>query len=81
MRRGFAAPVQGDDRPYHIHCSGVPSEVVLEEGDGMKQTCAVNLYNVATVARERLGRRVAQLSDNRMREVCSALRFALGCDQ
>ena len=60
---------------------GVPSEVVLEEGEGMKQTCAVNLHNVATVARGRLGHLVARLSDDRMREVCSALRFALGCDQ
>lgn len=59
---------------------GVPSEVVLSEEDGMKTPCAVNLHNAVTVSQDRLGRRVAQLSLLRMREVCAALRFSLGCD-
>lgn len=59
---------------------GVPSEVVLNEQDGMKGPCAVNLHNAVTVSQQRLGRRVAQLSSLRMNEVCAALRFALGCD-
>jgi mRNA interferase MazF len=59
---------------------GVPSEVVLNEEDGMKAPCAVNLHNAVTVSQNRLGRRVAQLNFLRMREVCAALRFSLGCD-
>jgi mRNA-degrading endonuclease toxin of MazEF toxin-antitoxin module len=59
---------------------GVPSEVVLNEEDGMKSPCAVNLYNAVTVSQQRLGRRVAQLSAARMNELCAALRFSLGCD-
>jgi len=59
---------------------GVPSEVVLNEEDGMKALCAVNLHNAATISQHRLGRRVAQLSSSRMSEICSALRFSLGCD-
>lgn len=59
---------------------GVPSEVVLNEEDGMKAPCAVNLHNVVTVSQERLGKRVAQLSPHRMSEICAALRFTLGCD-
>jgi mRNA interferase MazF len=59
---------------------GVPSEVVLNEGDGMKAPCAVNLHNAVTVSQQRLGKRVAQLSATRMNEVCAALRFSLGCD-
>ena len=59
---------------------GVPSEVVLNEEDGMKAACAVNLHNAVTISQKRLGRRVAQLSSWRMREVCAALRFSLGCD-
>ena len=59
---------------------GVPSEVVLNEEDGMKSPCAVNLHNAVTVSQQRLGRRVAQLSSARMNEVCAALRFSLGCD-
>jgi mRNA interferase MazF len=58
---------------------GVPSEVVIGPDDGMKQTCAVNLHNVVTVSRERLGRRLCALEPRRMREVCEALGFALGC--
>jgi mRNA interferase MazF len=59
---------------------GVPSEVVLNEEDGMKSPCAVNLHNAVTVSQQRLGKRVAQLSPARMNEVCAALRFSLGCD-
>jgi mRNA interferase MazF len=58
---------------------GVPSEVPLGPDDGMRQPCAVNLHNVVTVSKEHLGRRLAQLDEGRMREVCDALGFALGC--
>ena len=60
---------------------GVPSEVVLNEEDGMKAPCSVNLHNAVTVSQQRLGRRVAQLSSTRMQEICAALRFSLGCDR
>lgn len=58
---------------------GVPSEVPLGPDDGMKNACAVNMHNVVTIERDRLGRRVAYLGDRKMREVCAALGFALGC--
>lgn len=57
----------------------VPSEVILDLEDGMRGRCAVNLHNVVTISQERLGRRVANLSNERMQEVCAALRFSLGC--
>lgn len=59
---------------------GVPSEVLLNDEDGMKAPCAVNLHNAVTVSKERLGRRVAQLHTSRMSEICTALGFCLGCD-
>jgi mRNA-degrading endonuclease toxin of MazEF toxin-antitoxin module len=46
----------------------------------MKAPCAANLRNAVTVSRQRLGKRVAQLSSARMNEVCAAVRFSLGCD-
>ncbi len=58
---------------------GVPSEVCLHEADGMKRPCAVNLHNVVTVSKAHLGRRVAVLSPERLKEVCAALGFAVGC--
>ncbi len=59
---------------------GVPSEVALGIDDGMRQSCAVNLHNLLTVSQQVLGRRLAQLGSQRMREVCAALNFALGCE-
>lgn len=59
---------------------GVPSEVGLGPDDGMRQPCVVNLHNVLTVSKAGLGRRVAQLSEEKMDAVCGALAFALGCE-
>ena len=59
---------------------GVKSEVILDESDGMKAPCAVNLHNTTTVSKHRLGKRVAQLSSPRMAELCAALRYSFGCD-
>lgn len=58
----------------------VPSEVLLDVEDGMKGPCAVNLHNAVTISQDRLGKRVASLSNIRMKQVCIALRFSLGCD-
>jgi mRNA interferase MazF len=58
----------------------VPSEVILDTGDGMKSRCAVNLHNAVTISQSRLGKRVASLGELRMREVSAALRFSLGFD-
>jgi mRNA interferase MazF len=57
----------------------VPSEVILDVEDGMKSRCAVNLHNAITVRQSVLGPRVALLGEGKMREVCAALRFSLGC--
>ncbi len=59
---------------------GVPSEVLLNEEDGMKGLCAINLHNPVTVVQHRLGKRVTQLNSRRMHQICAALRFSLGCD-
>jgi mRNA interferase MazF len=65
--------------PITTTIRGVPSEVVLDEEDGMKVRCVVNLHNAVTVSQQRLGKRVARLGAGRMDEVCAAMRFALGC--
>ena len=66
--------------PITSSIRGVPSEVRLDEEDGMKRPCAVNLHNPVTVSQKRLGKRMAHLGPLRMRELCGALRFSLGCD-
>jgi mRNA interferase MazF len=58
---------------------GVPSEVLLSERDGMKTACVIGFHNVITVSKAHLGRRVATLSSERLKEICAALGFTLGC--
>ena len=58
---------------------GIPTEVVLGTDDGLKDLCAVNLDNVTTIPQRLLGRRVAALGPDRLRQVCVALAFAVGC--
>lgn len=66
--------------PITFSIRGVPSEVRLDEEDGMKGPCAVNLHNTVTISQNRLGKRMAHLTAGRMREICDALRFSVGCD-
>lgn len=58
---------------------GVASEVILDIEDGMKHRCVVNLHNLATVDKSIVGRRLAQLSPYRLRQICRAMSFAMGC--
>ena len=66
--------------PVTSSIRGVPSEVLLDAADGMKGRCVINLHNAVTVSQQRLGKRVARLGERRMSEVCTAMRFALGCE-
>lgn len=66
--------------PITSSVRGVPSEVMLDVQDGMKHPCAVNLHNLVTVAKKGVGRRLALLSEERMKEVCAAAAFCLGCE-
>jgi mRNA interferase MazF len=73
LSRVTVAPITSTTR-------GVPSEVLVGPEDGLKQLSAVNLHNLVTVQKDLVGRRVTQLSEDKMREVCRAIGFALGCD-
>jgi mRNA interferase MazF len=52
------------------------TEVWLDEDDGMKEVCAVNLDNIQTVQKEKLGKVITHLSEDRMNEVFEAIKFA-----
>lgn len=58
----------------------IPTEVVLDEADGMKRRCAINLDHVITVPRARLGRRVATVPAAKLADVAHAIVFALELD-
>ena len=58
----------------------LPSEVVLEpDVDPIPKLSAVNLDSVESVSLGVLVARLGRLSDERMREVCSALSVAVDC--
>jgi mRNA interferase MazF len=82
LTRGSAIPYLANVTvaPITSTIRGVPSEVVLDTDDGMKGPCAVNLHNLVTVAKSGLGRHVATLREDRLREVCAGIAFSLGCE-
>jgi mRNA interferase MazF len=55
----------------------IPSEVVLSNLDGMKTDCAVNCDLIQTVSKSKIGAILTSLSHERMRQVRSAVFFAL----
>jgi mRNA interferase MazF len=58
---------------------GIPTEVVLDEDDGMPVRCVVSLDNLGDAWNAMLTEQVTTLRPERMREVCQALSVALGC--
>ena len=56
----------------------LPSEVLLSGNDGLPRNCAVNLDHVQTVSKGKVGPLITVLSSDRMREIRTALLFALG---
>jgi len=73
LRRAVIAPCTTTIR-------GLPSEVVLEPSDDpIPRRSAVNLDSVESVSIATLTQRLGRLSDERMRQVCSALNVAVSC--
>jgi mRNA interferase MazF len=58
----------------------IPTEVYLSPADGMLTECAVNLDNIQTVPKAKIGTLITVLSSERMQEVKQAISFALGFD-
>ena len=59
---------------------GIPTEVRLEEKDGVPDACVISFDNVQRAPRALLGEPIASLSGPRMLDVCKALAIATGCD-
>jgi mRNA interferase MazF len=57
----------------------IPTEVVLDENDGMPERCALSLDNVTTLPKSLLVERICRLPGDRMLEVCRALGAATAC--
>lgn len=60
---------------------GLPSEVRVGPGEGLKRESAVNLDHVQTVEQASLVSFVGTLGPSSLAEVCRALAIATGCDR
>ena len=58
---------------------GIPTEVALDESDGMPQPCVATLDNVRPVRRSLLTERLTRLRAWRLEQACEALRLAVDC--
>lgn len=58
----------------------IPTEVRLSRADGLFTDCAVNLDNIQTVQKSRMGAFITRLSAQHMLAVRKAIEFALGFD-
>ena len=54
---------------------GNDSEVLLDESDGMFEECAVNLTNIQTVSKDKIGSYITHLSPLKMGEVFESIKF------
>ncbi len=66
--------------PITTTIRAIPTEVILSQADGVFADCAVNLDNIQTVQRAKVGAFITHLSLHRMRAVRKAIEFALGFD-
>ena len=67
--------------PITTQIRDIPTEVLLTpEEDGVLELCVVNLDNLQTIQKARIGSRITTLSLRRMQEVQWAIQFALGMD-
>ncbi len=58
---------------------GIPTEVLLDEDDGMPSPCVLALDNLATVPKALLTERITALSVAKRDELCRALALATDC--
>lgn len=59
----------------------VRSQILLDESDGMDTLCVLNIDIIQTIHKNNIGPLVTQLSENRMKEVFEAIKFAFGFDK
>lgn len=58
----------------------IPTEVILDQQDGMKTVSVINLDHIQTVSKDKVGGYIARLSESKLEEIKFALLFALGFD-
>jgi mRNA interferase MazF len=82
LTRNSALPYLGEITiaPITSTIRSIPSEVVLNDKDGMKTSCAVNLDHIQTISKAKIGSFITKLSKSKLEQLNVAVIFALGCD-
>lgn len=57
----------------------IPTEVAVDEGDGMPEACALSFDNITAIRRSYCTERITTLGPARMAEACEALAAATAC--
>ena len=57
------------------------STVWLDETDGMPKPCVINVDNIQTVSKDKIGAYVTHLEDTKLTEVFEAMIFAFGFEK
>lgn len=81
LTRSDAVPVLNQvlAAPATTTIRGIPTEVELNETDGMPRACALNLDNLLAIRPDLCISQITTLSAARMDRVCEALRVAVAC--
>lgn len=58
---------------------GIPTEVALDERDGMPAPCALAVDNITVIRSALCTSRITTLGPERLHQVCEALRVAVAC--
>ncbi len=58
---------------------GIPTEVDLDEADGLSEDCVASLDNVRVIEKTALTRRIGRLANGRRVELCEALAAVADC--
>ncbi|MGH9075000.1 MAG: type II toxin-antitoxin system PemK/MazF family toxin [Acidimicrobiales bacterium] len=58
---------------------GIPTEVALDEDDGMPAPCVLNLDNLSLIRPSLCVERITTLCPAKLQAVCAALRVAAAC--
>ena len=67
--------------PVTTRIRHIASEVTLGTDDGMPQDCVANFDTITTIPKDCLQSRITTLNAKKLREVETAIRFALGLEQ
>ena len=65
--------------PITTTIRSIPSELALDQSDGMPKPCVASMDNIRVVPKSSLVSRLAALPGQRMDELCVALRTAVEC--